>query len=357
MGFGLILSGIGKGIADAGSTYGSMSFKAAESELADQRALQKAQALEQFKEQLKEDAERRDAAKAVEVDSRATQIGQTRATRQLDSESGKLAENAGKIAGDSPAMSQEEMRAHLASLSPQQRNMIAQTGLVDRAMTRNESRLQGSEDQVQAARELGASSTLLKSYQETKKSVLEEIKQENTARRDDQRHTETMAQQDRLGKQSEATTRIAQQNADANTTRANKPTGTDPNKPATTADLQRQITASQNSLATELGVPKNDVNSEVASIKKKAAAGNPQAKATLERIQPFLDEYSDANSRMLQFKRSSPSTKDSGDNSGKGESSASSSAVSKPTTQAQFDAIPSGALYVNPKDGLTYRKK
>lgn len=306
---GLILAGLGKGIADAGATYGNMMFRAAEAEADDQRAVKRAEALERLKDQIAEDRAQRDASKAVEIEDRAASIGDQRAAKQLDANAVGLVDNAQKIAGDSPAMTQEEMRAHLESLSPSERKAVEGTGLISRGMTRNESRLQSAEDQVQAARELGASSTLLKSYQESKKTVLDEIKAENAEKRNEQRHQEVLAQNERLGKQFETTSRIAQQNADANTARANRPASgaADPNKPATTADLQRQITAAQNSLATELGVGKNDVNAEVASIKKKANAGNAQAKATLERIQPFLDEYSDANQRMMQFKRTASS--------------------------------------------------
>ena len=311
---GLIWAGIGKGIADAGSTFGNMMYKGIESEESDKRAMQRAEALERLKEQMIEERAQKDAAKAVEVDARAAQIADLRAGRQLNTDIKGLINKQAQIGGDAPAASEDEIRK-LIEENPQYREVYRQAGYIDKAPSRNEQRLQNVEDQVQAARELGASSTLLKSYQETKKSVLEEIKAENLEKRNEQRHQETMSQNERLSKQFEVTSRIAQQNADARTTAAERPrsAGTDPtNKPATTADLQRQITAAQNSLATELGVSKNDVNAEVASIKKKAANGNAQAKATLERIQPFLDEYGSANQRMLEFKRSSPSSSGSG---------------------------------------------
>lgn len=308
MASGLILSGLGQGIANAGQSVGSFMFKGIESELNDERALQKAAALERLKEQMIEERAQKDAAKALEVDSRATRIGEDRAGKLLQADAGKLAANAGLIGGAAPAMTEEEMKAHLESLSPSERKALEGTGLISRALGRNEQRLQSAEDQIQAARELGASSTLLKSYQDSKKSVLEEIKAENTEKRNEQRHQETMAQQERLSKQFQVTAGIMQQNADSNRIRAEKPPSgaADPNKPATTADLQRQITAAQNSLATELGVAKNDVNAEIASLKKKAANGNAKAQATLDGVQPYLDELSSANKRMLEFKRASP---------------------------------------------------
>lgn len=222
---GLIWAGIGKGIADAGTSVGNMMFKGIESDIADQRAMQRAEALERLKESMLEERAQKDAAKAIEVDERATKIFEGRAAKQLDADAGKLASNAQRIAGDSPAMTAEEMKDHLESLSPAERKAVEGTGLVGRSMTRNEQRMQLAEDSVQAARELGASSTLLKSYQDTKKSVLEEIKAENLEKRNEQRHQETMAQQERLAKQFDTMSQIAKQNADANTTRANRPSG------------------------------------------------------------------------------------------------------------------------------------
>ena len=51
MGSGLILAGIGKGISDASATYGNAMFKMAEAEYADQRALQRQEALDEIKRQ------------------------------------------------------------------------------------------------------------------------------------------------------------------------------------------------------------------------------------------------------------------------------------------------------------------
>lgn len=221
---GLILAGIGKGIADAGSSFGNMMFKGIESEEADKRAMQRAEALERLKEQMIEERAQKDAAKAVEVDARATKIAEGRAVRQLDTDIKGLIGKQAQIGGSAPAASEEEIRK-LIEENPQYREIYRQAGYIDKAPSRNEQRLQNVEDQVQAARELGASSTLLKSYQETKKSVLEEIKAENVEKRNEQRHQEVLAQNERLGKQFEVTSRIAQQNADSNTTRANRPGG------------------------------------------------------------------------------------------------------------------------------------
>ena len=315
MGSGLIWAGIGKSIADAGSTYGNAMFKAAESELADQRAMQRAEALERLKESMLEERAQRDAAKAVDVEARALKIGEERSAKQLTTDVGKLSGIAQRVEGDSPAATDEDFRK-LIEENPQYREVYRKAGLIDRGMTRNETRMQTAEDQVQAARELGASSALLKSYQDTKKSVLDAIKEENREKRDEQRHVETMAQQQRLSDQFNAMMPIRQQQADAATTRAgaavtsaNRPrSGTDSgDKPITGVDLERNAKAAERALALELGVPLKDVQTEVARLKKRNQLTAEQ--------QTRLEAYNSALTRWQNYKSPSAAPK-AGDNSG-----------------------------------------
>lgn len=311
---GLIWAGLGKGISDAGASYGNMMFKAAESELADQRAMQRAEALERLREQMLEERAQKDAAKAVEIDQRATQIGEQRATKQLGADATSLANNAQKIAGDSPAMTQEEMQAHLESLSPSERKAIEGTGLVGRSLTRNQQRLQSADDSIQAARELGASSNLLKSYQDVKKTVLDEIREENRDRRaaeaEEGRDRRASAAEDRRSREFQSLLPIRQQTADAATTRANKPSsgGSDSgNKPITGVDLERSAKAAEKALALELGVPVKDLQSEVARLKKRNQL-TPEAQTKLE-------DYNTSLSRWQNYKSDTKAPK-SGDNTG-----------------------------------------
>jgi len=222
---GIVGSSIGDSIARAGAAIGGyytniadLGFKRLNDEEKEARAMQRAEALERLKDQLLEERAQKDAAKAVEVEARATEIGEKRAAKQLTADANKLASNATTIAGDSPAMTADEMKAHLESLTPAERKALDGAGLITRSMSRNEARLQAVEDQVQAARELGASSSLLKSYQDTKKSVLEEIKEENRDRR-------AAEAEDRRSREFQALLPIRQQTADAATTRANRPAG------------------------------------------------------------------------------------------------------------------------------------
>lgn len=313
---GLILAGLGKGISDAGATYGNMMFRAAESELADQRVMQRAEALERLKEQMLEERSQRDATKAIEIDQRATKIGEERATKQLNTDVKGLINVQSQIAGDAPAVSEEELRK-LMEENPQYREIYRQAGYIDKAPTRNQQRLQAAEDSVQAARELGAGSNLLKSYQDVRRAVLDEIKEENRDRRADQQFQATIAAITERGRQFDERKPILQQQADASTTRAgaavtaaNRPrggSGSDSgDKPITGVDLERAAKASEKALALELGVPVKDLQSEVARLKKRNQL-TPQA-------QVKLDDYNASLSRWQNYKSDTKSPK-GGDNS------------------------------------------
>lgn len=331
MGFGLILSGLGKGIADAGATYGNAMAKSSEAlwqeqrdEQKEQRALMRAQALKQFEMDIEEQKALKDAEVYEQASKNAAAVGAQRKEARTASDVASMTANAERMAGEAPVASPEEMRAALKQMTPDQRKALSGSGLIGEAMSPVREEMQRYEDIQSEAVKLGASSKLRQELRQAKTDRLNEIKQEFAERKEEGRAAEERAREDRRDREGrdradyqERMAGAAERRAGAAEKAASRPLSgaADPNKPATTADLQRQITAAQNSLATELGVSKNDVNAEVASIKKKAANGNAQAKATLERIQPFLDEYSSANSRMLEFKRASPSAANSRDNS------------------------------------------
>lgn len=318
MGSGLIFAGIGKGISEAGATYGNAMFKATESELADQRALQKAQALEEFKQDLAEKAALRDADIYERAVKGAAEVGAAREQARTDADVSSMTANAQRMGGDSPVASPEEMQAALKQMTPENRKFLAGQGLISEAMSPVKAEMQRYEDIQSEAAKLGASSTLRKELRQAKSDRLSEIKQEFAEKKEDTRTEEQKRRDERLDREGRERADYQDRMAAAAETRANRPpsNAADPNKPATTADLQRQITAAQNSLAVELGVGKNDVNAEVASLKKKAAAGNAKAKQTLDSVQPYLDELKDASDRMLQFKRKPASAAKTGDNTG-----------------------------------------
>lgn len=332
---GLILGGIGKGIADAGANIANMMYRGIEADRQDardeekeRRLMMRQEALERLKESMLEERAQKDAAKALEVDKRANEISQRRATGALD----KLAESSA-MAGEQGdiALSKEQLQGFVGkdpALARQYRGM----GLIDQNMplTRNEERIQSAEDQIQAARELGAGSNLLKSYQDSKKTVLDSIREENKEKRDEQRHSESMAQQARLSKQFEtsegrratefkALLPIRQQTADAGTTKAgaavtqaNKPSGRasdNSDKPPTGIDLERNAKAAEKALSMELGVPVKDVPEKVASLRR-------QSKITPE-IQNRLDAYNGSLNEWQNYKKNRSSSDNAGKSGGK----------------------------------------
>lgn len=74
-------------------------------------------------------------------------------------------------------------------------------------------------------------------------------------------------------------------------------------KPATTADMQRQVNAARDELAIELNVKKDEVNAAVGSLQRRADAGDKNAAKRLEAVRPFVTEYRGALQRMQEFKR------------------------------------------------------
>lgn len=371
---GLIWAGIGKGIADAGQSFASAGMKQLEMDrqdereaLREQRLLERQEALDRLKadrEEVKAEAlKQRVITETEAVGTKAAEIGAAREVAQGEKDIKGLINRQSQIAGSSPAASEEEIKK-LIEENPQYKDIYRAAGYIDKEPTANQKRLQRAEDESAAALQIGAHSSVIDAYSKKRKDVLEQIREENKEERERRRDDRADEREARRDAEFKALLPIRQQQADASTTKAgaavtnaNKPPsgGADPNKPATTADLSRQVTAAKNILANELGVPSKDIEAEIKTIRKRADAGNAGAKATLERLNPMLTEYNEANQRMLNFKRASPESK-SGDNR-RGESSTSSSAVARPTTKAEFDKLPSGATYVNPADGLTYRKK
>ena len=222
MGMGLILAGLGKGIADAGTTYGNMMFKAAEADDADRRALQRADALERLKEEREDAKLKKDADIYTQAQVNAQQVGEERQAAQLNQDSASLAANAQNIAGDSPAATQEELKQHLERLSPSERKAIEGTGLISGQMSKTRQEMQGYDDVVSEARKLGGSPTLVKSLQDAKRVRLDEIKAEIAEKKEDNRYELEQKREERRSQEFKSLLPIRQQTADAATTRAEK---------------------------------------------------------------------------------------------------------------------------------------
>lgn len=200
----LVYSAIAKGLGDLGSVIGSgmqrqaeLEFQAVREDQREARALEKAKALKQFEEDLKEQAAKKDAEIYSQAKTNAQEVGVARTAAQLEKDSGALAANAERMPGASPAATQDEMKRHLESLSPEQRKLVGQTGLIAQPMSRLREEMQGYEDLEAETRKLGGSSTLMKELQATKKARLDEIRLENLEKKEDNRSAEERAREER----------------------------------------------------------------------------------------------------------------------------------------------------------------
>jgi hypothetical protein len=169
MGMGLILGGIGKGIADAGAAYAGGMSKMAEFEMQQEREAQREQRQLRLADQLETQKEERRAAQAIEVEKRASEAPLKRDVSVLQGV-------AAKVEGDSPVMGKEEM-LKLIKDNPEYREVYRKAGLIGE--DKMDPRLRQASDQEAAAREVGVSSTLLESYRKAKTDTLTLIKEEN----------------------------------------------------------------------------------------------------------------------------------------------------------------------------------
>lgn len=306
MGSGLIWAGIGKGIADAGAAYGSAMGRAAEMEWKQQEEERSFQRKLDMEDKRGETLKQRMINEIKAVNEKSKQIGEERLDTQIGSEANKIAGVAANVKGDSPAMSSDEIK-QLIKDNPQYRETYAKAGLIEKpmAMSANKQAIQSAQDKVDAAMAIGAHSSVIESFQKSKESLLKEIREDN-------RDEVARLREDRRDKEFQALLPIRQQQADAGTTRANKPTGSGSgggaDKPPTGIDLERNAKAAKQALALELGVTDKDVAEKVAQLKKKGGI-TPS-------IQEKLDSYNGALSNWQNYKSNKPSSNRSSDNAG-----------------------------------------
>lgn len=275
MGMGLILGGIGKGIADAGAAYAGGMSKMAEFEMQNQRDEAREQRQLRLADQLETQKEEKRARQAIEVEQRAGEA-------PLKREAADVVTAGSKVAGDSPVASKEEVLKMIKE-NPQYREVYRKAGILTE--DKMDPRLRRAYDEESAAREVGVSSTMLDSYRKQKTDTLAIIKEENKEKRDEARFDQGERRLDIMEKGI-----IARQAAsDAKTKNA----GAD--KPITGVDLERTAKAAERALALQLGVPLKDVPETVARLKK-------QGKIDAD-TQGYLDEYQTALKDWQGYKR------------------------------------------------------
>ncbi len=229
---GLIWAGIGKGIADAGQSFGSAAMRQIEMDrqderdaLREERLLKRQEALDELRaareRTREEELQQRVIKESAAVGPRADVIGATREGRAFDN----LAQSSAAAGEQGDVSLSKEQLQKLVKDNPALGEQYKRMGLIDSSMplTASQKRLQRADDEVQASLDIGAHSSVQKSLLEKRKAVLEEIREENREKRNEQRHVETMAAITERGRQFDEKKPILQQNADANTTRANKP--------------------------------------------------------------------------------------------------------------------------------------
>jgi hypothetical protein len=310
---GLIFAGIGKGIADAGTTFGSYMLKDIESKQLAEREAQREERLlarQAALDQLK--ADREDAkveALKTRVATEAVQVERRAADAPIRRDATALGALGAQVAGDSPMMSQEEREA-LIRENPQYREVYRSAGLI--GADKMDPRLRAAEDQSQAALELGAHSSVIDAYSKKRRDVLDQIRLENTEKKNDQQFTATMAAITERGRQADAKLPIAQQNADANTKRADNPRG------GSSDNTDRDITAAENALANTRAKIEKGYREPTMQEKYDPAALEAYTKKRNE----FVDNHPDVKRQSARVERLNsgggasvaPATPKSGDN-------------------------------------------
>lgn len=274
MGMGLILGGIGKGIADAGAAYAGGMMKGAEFEMQQEREAQREQRQLRLADQLETQKEEKRAKQAIEVEQRAAEA-------PLKREAGDVVTAGSKVAGESPVATKEEV-LKLIKENPQYREVYRKAGILTE--DKMDPRLRQAVDQESAAREVGVSSSMLDSYRKAKTDTLALIKEENKEKRDETRL-----------EQSDRRLDIMEKGIVSRAAAADKRAAAGADKPITGVDLERTAKAAERALALQIGVPLKDVPETVARLKK-------QGKIDAD-TQTYIDEYQTALKDWQGYKR------------------------------------------------------
>ena len=202
MGSGLIWAGLGKGIADAGATFGNAMMKSAEDEYKLQRELK----LEELREQRKLEREERDKKARIDEADRASKMAdEMGAARRATGLNGLIASSIRAGEEGDTAPSPEALRSLLKS-DPALAKQYQDMGLIDPSMplTRNQERMQRAEDEYAAGIKIGAHSSVLEALDKKRTRVLDEIKEENREERERRKAANDERKTDELGRKTDA---------------------------------------------------------------------------------------------------------------------------------------------------------
>ena len=225
---GLIWAGIGKGIADAGNTFGNAMFKAIDADVAEQRLLDREERRAKLKEEADERKAERDAQERVDIASRtskrADEMATTRFEAPLARDAATLAKSSAQAGEDGDVALSEDQLKELIRNDPKLRESYKKSGIIGGAIqSAIDPRLQRANDEEQAVRELGGKASVVEAYAKAKKDVLTQIAQENKDAREAKRGEQQDRRLDLMEERITSQGKTDQQKADAATTRANRP--------------------------------------------------------------------------------------------------------------------------------------
>jgi hypothetical protein len=341
MGIGLIMSGLGQGIAQGGQAFGNAMIKSYEDERRDALESRRESALLNRQEALikaRSAQEKIDTEELAQANAKQSQaVVERAAEKPIERAAGQLLQR-GAAAGASVEgmQSPEDLKAYMKE-HPEYRKQLESSGIIAK-----ETRLSKAEDEAKTALEMGTHSQVQKSFEAARSATLAEIKAENSKTRDEQKHEETLKG---LG--------IRQQNADTAETRADN-AGKEKTKEhrETTMDLQRKLDSAKDALADKLGTNKTEMYSALKSLRNQAK-NNPAKEAELKALQPLIDKM-DAHRVKLDAWEAKPMPTETP--APAPTNTPTSTNLAAPRTQAEFDKLPSGTRYTDPNGVIRIKR-
>lgn len=213
---GLIWAGIGKGIADAGTTFGSYMLKdiedqrrREEEERREANAIKRAEEADRIRaereEKKAEALQQRITKETAQVEQRATQMGTERRTARLDADATRLGEMSAKAGEEGDIALTKEQMLDFIRKDPALRESYRKSGLIEGAAeSTRDPRMIAAEDRVTAAMGMGAHSSVLDAYTKARKDTLDEIRRENEQKRAEASQAATDLRLEQQGRKTDA---------------------------------------------------------------------------------------------------------------------------------------------------------
>lgn len=319
MGIGLIMAGLGQGIAQGGQTFGNAAIKSYEDERRDALETRREAALLNRQEALisaRSAQEKKDAEELAQSNAKQSQaVVERAAEKPIERAAGQVLQR-GAAAGASVEgmQSPEDLKAYMKE-HPEYRKQLESSGIIAK-----ETRLSKAEDEAKTALEMGTHSQVQKSFEAARSATLAEIKAENSKARDEQRHQETMQG---LG--------VRQQVADTAAKRAE-----DAASKAVKGESKDRLTTIVNSQ-----------NATIKSLNDQGKGQTPESKAAWQKQMDVAVGLRDRANQQLNTIMDERENKPT---------APASTGVAKPKTQNDFDKLPSGTRYTDP-NGVTRIKR